>query len=58
MIVTGETLAKAMWRAVELEAIAKQYILSLGIGGPVLLPDEAIEETLKGFGSYGVRSKG
>lgn len=54
-IAMGEDLDKAMWRAVELEAIARQYYLSLTIGGPVLLSAEAIEETARGFSSYGVQ---
>lgn len=54
MIVLGESLARAMWRAVELEAIARQYVLSLQIGGPAILPDAAIEETLEKFAGYGV----
>ena len=38
MIATGANVPKAMcW--VELETIAKQYYLSLAIGGPVLLPE-------------------
>jgi L-fuculose-phosphate aldolase len=44
-----------MWRAVELEAIARQYHLSLCIGGPVLLTDAEIAETAQGFTSYGVQ---
>lgn len=55
MIAVGESLAKAMWRAIELETIAKQYYLSLAIGGPVLLGDAEIEDTHKGFGSYGLQ---
>ena len=54
MIAIGETLAKAMWRAVELEALAKQYYLSLSIGGPHLLSETQIAETLEAFGGYGV----
>jgi len=57
-IVLGEGLAKAMWRAVELETIARQYYLSLAIGGPVLLSQAEIAETMAGFGSYGVRDDG
>ena len=53
MIALGDTLAKAMWRAIELETIARQYYLSLQIGGPVLLSDAAIEQTHEGFASYG-----
>lgn len=57
MITIGDTLAKAMWRAVELETIARQYYLSLQIGEPVILSDEAIDETLAGFKSYGLQDK-
>jgi len=55
MIAMGETLAKAMWRAVELEALARQYVLSLSIGGPVILSDAQIDDTLAGFATYGLR---
>ena len=55
MIALGETLTKAMWRAVELETIAKQYWHSLLIGGPVILTDAEVAETAAGFGSYGVQ---
>ena len=55
MIAIGETLAKAMWRAIEMEAIARQYYLSLQIGGPVLLSNTAIELTRQGFSSYGLQ---
>lgn len=54
MIAIGETLEKAMWRAVELETIAKQYYLTLLIGGPVLLTERQVNDTLESFGSYGV----
>lgn len=54
MIATGSDLDDAMWRAVELETIARQYFHSLLIGGPVILPDSAIEDTLKAFGTYGL----
>ena len=55
MIAIGESLAKAMWRAIELETIAKQYYLSLQIGGPNLLSDEQVQETIDAFGGYGVQ---
>ena len=44
-----------MWRAVELETIAKQYYLSLQIGGPALLSDAEVDETLAAFAGYGVQ---
>ena len=52
MIAIGGTLAKAMWRAIELEAIARQYYLSLQIGGPVLLSDTAVALTAQEFADY------
>ena len=55
MVTIGESLAKAMWRAIELEAIAKQYYLSLAIGSPVLLSDADLAETHRGFAGYGVK---
>jgi L-fuculose-phosphate aldolase len=55
MIATGATLDKAMWLAVELETIARQYYLTLAIGGPVLLSQADISETAAAFGSYGVQ---
>lgn len=54
-IATGPSLAKAMWLAVELETIARQYHLALQIGGPVLLSDAEIEEVREGFASYGLQ---
>jgi L-fuculose-phosphate aldolase len=53
MIVLAATLDKAMWLAVELETIARQYFLSLLIGGPVLLSDDEIAEAQAAFASYG-----
>ncbi|MDQ0457913.1 class II aldolase/adducin family protein [Rhizobium paknamense] len=57
MVATGLTLKKAMWAAVELETIAKQYYHSLLIGGPVILPDEEIAGVLQGFASYGLQDR-
>ena len=57
MIVAGGDLDQAMWLAVELETIAKQYYYSLLIGGPVVLPDSAVEEARESMQDYGIRSK-
>lgn len=57
MIATGADLAKAKWLAVELETIAKQYYLTLCIGGPVLLSDAEVESVKERFKSYGPRPK-
>jgi len=48
-IATGPDLPAAMAAAVELEALAKQYMLSLTIGGPVLLTDEEIQAAIEQF---------
>ena len=57
-VTVGPTLDRAMWLMVELEALARQYVLSLQIGGPVLLDAAAIEATLQGFASYGAGANG
>ena len=57
MVVTGSSLPKAMWAAVELETVARQYYHTLLIGGPVILPDDEIAGVLKGFATYGHQDK-
>ena len=54
MIACGDTLERAMWRAVELETIARQYWQALLIGGPVLLNGAEVAEAAAKFGSYGL----
>jgi len=55
MIAAGKDLEHAMWLAVELETLARQYYLSLQIeGGPFILPDSAIDDTRRSMQSgYG-----
>jgi L-fuculose-phosphate aldolase len=53
IIAVGETLAQAMWRASELETLAKMYHLALAIGEPVILSDDEIMRTVERFKSYG-----
>jgi L-fuculose-phosphate aldolase len=48
-IATGESLPAAMAAAVELEALAKQYILACTLGGPALLTAEEIEAAQEQF---------
>ncbi len=55
LIATGDSLKKAMWLAVEIETLAKQYYLTLAIGGPVLLADAEIDRVKAKFKSYGMR---
>lgn len=53
-IVTGPTIAGALAAAVELEALAKQFLLSLAAGGPVLLSDAEVAAAIDQFaGAYG-----
>jgi len=56
-IALGTSLDRAMWLAVELETVAKQYYHALLIGGPVILPDEEIARVQEGFKSYGLQDK-
>jgi L-fuculose-phosphate aldolase len=53
MIATGPDLKKALWLAVEVETLARQYFNSLLIGGPNLLTAEQIEATKQRFTTYG-----
>lgn len=55
MIVLGENLDKAMWRAVELETIARQYYHALVLGKPHILSKEDIDATLEQFSGYGLQ---
>jgi L-fuculose-phosphate aldolase len=55
MIACGPDLAKAMWLAVELEALARQYVRALTIGGVVLLSDTEIAAAMRQFSGYGLR---
>lgn len=53
MIVTGNSLSQAMWRAVELEALASQYLGCLPMGEPPLLTEEEISAVRVRMVGYG-----
>lgn len=55
MIALGESLEKAVWRAVELEALAKQYLSALQVGTPTLLSDAEMDAALQQFTAYGLQ---
>ena len=57
MIATGPDLREAMWLAVELETLCKQYATALQIGTPRVLEDEEVEKTIEKFKEYGLRRK-
>jgi L-fuculose-phosphate aldolase len=52
MVALGTSLAQAMWRAVELETLARQYLLAASLGAPSLLTPAEIDETLAKFATY------
>ncbi len=54
-IVIGPDMRKALWRAVELEALAQVYYLGFLAGQPAILPDDEIFRTVERFKSYGPR---
>ncbi|MGJ0506988.1 MAG: class II aldolase/adducin family protein [Methylocystis sp.] len=54
-IVVGADMRRALWRAVELEALAQVYYLAAMAGEPVVLPDDEIWRTVERFKSYGPR---
>ncbi len=55
MLALGEDLEQAMWRAVELETLARQHVLSTLIGDPVLLSAGEIREAAAAFDGYGLK---
>ena len=55
MVAIGESLARAMWLAVEVETLARQYLLALQIGGPRLLSADHIARVMEKFQSYGLQ---
>lgn len=59
MVAVGRSLTQAMWRAAELENLAKTYVLAtIGGGTPVILPDAEIEATVSRFADYGMTARG
>ncbi len=52
-IAFGPTLDKALWLAVEVEALCRQYAIACQAGEPVLLDEAEIDEVLERFASYG-----
>ncbi len=57
MIACGPSLDKAMWAAVELETLSRQYVLALQLGEMVILDDAEMARVAEKFKSYGPRPK-
>ena len=54
MIAIGPTLRKAMWLAVEVETLARQYHGCLQLGDPPLLPRDEIDRVIAKINGYGM----
>jgi L-fuculose-phosphate aldolase len=54
MIAIGASLPRAMWLAVEVETLARQYHGCLQIGQPPLLPRDEIERVRVKMADYGL----
>lgn len=55
MLALGDDLQQAMWRAVELETLARQHVISSLLGDPVHLSADDIREAAAAFADYGLR---
>lgn len=53
MIAAGKDLDAAMWAAVELETLAKQYYHAKLGGGMIILPDDEMAVVIEKFKNYG-----
>ncbi|MDR3462220.1 MAG: class II aldolase/adducin family protein [Beijerinckiaceae bacterium] len=57
MVATGRSLEQAMWRANELETLAKMAFLASCAGAPVILPDDEIAAIIARFRHYGLSAE-
>ena len=53
MIATGKSLAGAIWLAVEVETLARQFLMCLQVGTPPLLSEQEIENVISRMANYG-----
>ena len=57
MVAAGASLDKAMWTAVELETLSRQYYHARAAGEPAILPDEEIAAVIEKFKGYGLQAQ-
>lgn len=57
VIACGPNLGRALWLAGEVETLAKQFVLSMMLGTPDVLPNDEIERVVAKFGTYGPKPK-
>ncbi len=55
VVTTGINLKKALWIAIEVENLAKQYIFAKQIGEPNILSNKEMDKILEKFKSYGLK---
>lgn len=53
MIAMGKTLEAAFQTTVKLETLARQYLMALQAGEPILLPEEEMARVGRRYGNYG-----
>jgi L-fuculose-phosphate aldolase len=56
MVVGGPNLARALWLANELEALAHQHYHAMALGGAHILSDADVADTAAVFAGYGVQT--
>jgi L-fuculose-phosphate aldolase len=57
VIACGSSVKKALWLAGEIETLAKQYFLSMQIGGARILPEAELDKVVMQFKGYGMQDK-
>ena len=57
MVTAGADLDEAMWAAVELETLSRQYYHARATGEPNILPDEEIAVVREKFRDYGLNAQ-
>ncbi len=57
MIAVGADLTRALWLAVEMEALCRQYAVALQVGAPVVLPDDEVMRIVERFKTYGLQAQ-
>ena len=57
MVAAGADLDEAMWAAVELETLARQYYYARTAGEPNILPDDEIAVVREKFKDYGLQAQ-
>lgn len=57
VIATGPNIKRALWLASEVETVARQYYLSLAIGGGDIIPDDEMNRIIEKFKAYGPLAK-